>query len=225
MEELFITIKTSWDRVTLSDFNKILAIQKEDNLEQFEKDLKILTVLTDLDEDDLDNMSITEVKNLINRTNFLNEPVSDVPLKKRYKLNGRRYSLNSNIYTLSGAQFTDLIAFVKDPTETENNLAWILSALLLPVKRKWFFVYTEKYLATKLEDIKNDILQMPFTDVKAISNFFLKVGQDSVKTTISYMQNRMNLELQSALKILNQNGNSYLAAQIQDLLTNGDSSI
>lgn len=225
--ELTVSLKTSWHQVSLSDFNKIIQIQKDSNLEEFEKNIKILTVLTDLTEEQLELMPVSDVKDLITKTSFLNEDVPTVPLKKRYTINGKKYFLIQNIHKLTGAQFVDLTSFLKDPSEVENNLAWIIAILLLPIRKKYLvFNKTEKYSETELEIIKDSVLQMSFVDVKAISDFFLSITKIFAETTISYMGSQISHQLMSALKILNEKKNQTeqekeLVAQINHLLASG----
>lgn len=201
-----LQIKNSWADITLQEYQNILKIQQDKNLEDFERDLKYIQVLSPISESELNNLPIGELKWLLQEINFLTKDIAQVDLKEVYEVNDNKYQLTKNIEHITGAQFTDLMSFLKDKEKINENLHWIVAVLMSPLHRKSFLqrkLIKEQYLEkTPLKEIANDMLLMPFSEINSITNFFFALSTAYTATSISYLQTKMNQELQQVLKML-----------------------
>lgn len=151
-------MKKNWNNLTLKEFNEIDSIFKED-ITDLLKTLKIQKVLYGEEKGDIE---------------FLQSPIPERKVKKKYKVGGYNLRFCGNIKDLSTSQYIDYI--------NSKTLQDYVSVLLVPEGSK----YNDG--SYDLDDLKEKLLGLEFLDVKAMSSFlfgqlerFVKISQDYLK--------------------------------------------
>lgn len=174
-----INVPTSWEGVTLRQFQAVTSQLKEakeklETLEGREKDkfnyeveCVLISTLTGEDIDEIMSLSRGSHNHIMNQLAFLSEPIEG-KVKTKTKVNGRRYYFERNARKINGGQWISLMHFLEDEDKIEANLHNLLACFAYRVK--WF---QATYDGKIHEDVAEDMLDLPVTFVKPLTDFFL----------------------------------------------------
>lgn len=151
-----------WSNLTLKEFIEIKKIMDKE-VSDFEKSVEILNLLYHRD---FNACRLTEYMDYAKSINFLNEEMPKVKFKDRLNINGREYSVSKKMEEITTAQFIDYNNITRGESSMEDKYVDILSIFVLPKGVK----YTDDY---DTEQVKQDIMDIPFIDASAIAAFFL----------------------------------------------------
>lgn len=191
-----INIPNSWQGVTLREFQEVTALLKEagekrkklktKDVPQFDHETECVLISTLSGEsiDEILQLSMGSHNHLMNQLSFLSEPVEG-ELKTRFTVNGQRYYVETNPKKINGGQFTTLMHFTKDEEKVDADLHNLLACFVN--RRKWW-ERKGKYNGELHEDIANDMLDLPITTVKPITDFFLSDYLNSLKNTALFLE-------------------------------------
>lgn len=128
--------KKSWNEVTLSEYDRITEICKDDALSDAEKDIALIAILAEVPEDEVWNMSVDDVKRLKADMLFLsNNTVSTRNTKyKKIKFGEWECNVLQDLQKMTYAQFVDFQTYIKD---LDNKKAEVLSVFFIPVGHKY----------------------------------------------------------------------------------------
>lgn len=126
-------VKKSWEQITIAEHFLIDEIDNS-TCSVIEKRIKILSVLTEMPESNFMDVNSEELANFFdNELSFLKtEPKAS--LKDYYFINGRKYKLIKEYSQLSAGQFLDIEKYTEDQSIILDQMHWILSVVLIPVK-------------------------------------------------------------------------------------------
>lgn len=191
-----ITIKTSWDDITINDYFNLKGVTDM---------IDILSVLTSLPKDTLKQYPIRVINELIKGTEFIH---SQIPIKDdiqddhmKVRVTGGEeviYRLNLNVGEWESGRFIDFMEFSSD-TELINDNMHLLMVICcdLYVKRelKWYEVFKEDQWV-KVPRNDRDLLQeaeqalesFPISTTLSFLTFFLDSLENSLTATVDSLE-------------------------------------
>lgn len=174
-----IEVPTSWDAVTVRQWQAIQALFKEsakkgEGLEGAKKDVHdfntecaLISILTGVDMDEILSLHRSAHNVIMNNLAFLSQPIHG-KLKTRVKVNGRRYKFEKVARKINGGQWLTLMHFLQDEDKVDENLHNLMACYAY--RYNWF---TAKYNGKIHEEVASDMLDLPITVVKPLTDFFL----------------------------------------------------
>lgn len=177
----------SWEKISVNVFEKLTRKIEEaevtgnNDVDLLNKQIAILSVLCDVDEDVIGDLRSSEFSALVNKTNFLNEPLKKDVLTK-ITLNEKEYDIFLNIGDMTMSQYIDFqTLFPKRDKEFKR----MLSIFIIPKGCS----YNDGY---NIEDVINDIGEyMPITDANNIMFFFALAYQSLTKVMLTSLAKEM----------------------------------
>ena len=156
-----ITIKNSWEDLTWNEYCQIEQILNTDIPEDY-KTVHLISVLTGMSVDQIENLPITQVQRLIPALNFLHTEPETRTHQFEYAVNGRQYKFTGKLDEITTAQYIDYRSYM---SKEERDVVELMSVFMIPVGHE----YNDGY---DIEQVKSDIGDMCWLDVRASSFFF-----------------------------------------------------
>ena len=155
---------TSYKELKLGDYLKIVAIDRNEGLDDFDRQVGILSILTGLPEEELLHYSLADYSALARGADFLaTANVETAEVRDEYKVG--RYTLRPvrDFRNLETGQYIDFKTYAQD---VEGHFPQVLSVLLVPEGHR----YNEGY---DVLDVQNAVCDLSTEDALAIVAFFL----------------------------------------------------
>ena len=207
-----IKIIQSYRELPIGDYQDILALCKDESLEELDRQVKILSILTKVDEDTLLNLPIQDFKVLTSRMGFLEKdiPTKVTRLEKSYKIGKFELVPVTDMRKVITAQYIDFQSFHQ--AGFEDHFVEILSCLLIPKGMK----YNQDYDIIEVQDaIRKDL---NVHDAASLYAFFIFSCRESIKDMLTF-------SLQETQKIKDKEKREKIQGQIKDqihlLVTSG----
>lgn len=174
-----INVPTSWEGVTLRQFQQVNNQLKEakerlEKLEgrakdkfEYEVECVLISTLTGESVDDIMELSRGSHNHIMNQLAFLSTPIEG-KVRNKIKVNGHRYYFEKNAKKINGGQWVSMQHFMEQEDKVDENLHNLLACFAYRVK--WF---RPKYDGKIHEEVANDMLDLPITFVKPLTDFFL----------------------------------------------------
>lgn len=210
-----ITIIDNYKDLLLGDYMEIVALSRDESLDELEKQVKILSILTGLTEDELLNLPITEYQVLSSKLAFLAQALPDNAqrLANSYRVGKFDLVPVTDMRKVIAAQYIDFQSFHQ--AGMEDHFAEILSCLLVPNGEK----YNQGYDILEVQDAIRKNLSV--YDSMTIYSFFALSCRESIKDMLIF-------SLQEAENIKDLNKKKEMVRQIQEQMSllgiNGDGS-
>lgn len=205
----------SYKSLPIGDYQEILALCKDDGLEELDRQVKILSILTRIGEDELLDLPIQEFKVMTSRMGFLERdlPTEVTRLEESYRIGGFDLVPVIDMRKISTAQYIDFQSFHQ--AGFEEHFVEILSCILIPKGRK----YNQDYDIIEVQDaIRRDL---NVHDGASIYAFFMFSCRESIKDILTF-------SLQETKKIKDKAKKEKIQEQIRRqmrrLVTSGDGS-
>lgn len=163
-----LKLPTSWDAVTLAEWQAIRKILSEDD-DPYLTECAIISTLSGADMDVI--MSLTRYEHgriMTNTLKFLNT-VPNGKLKTRVKVGGKWYRIESQAKDITGGQYIDMNHFIKDVDKVDFNLHNVIACLATPLKCGFI---RQPYNGKEHENVAKAMLGLPITTVKPLADFF-----------------------------------------------------
>ena len=189
----------NWNEVTIKQFVELQKIKDDD---QVESHLKIIAILSGKDKDEVERLSLDEIRQLVPYTKFIYHlPVND-NLPVRVEINGCDYEINYNITCLLGSGYIDLKTYTKDPGKIWDNMHHIIALFTSRVERKWF-----RWVKSDVKCPADDILNLfPVGLAVPMALFFWTLYNNSIgriqEYTIEKSQNQLKNLAKSLQRVL-----------------------
>lgn len=150
--------KTCWEDITVSDFQRIYELQREDDEEKL---LRLIALVNGMDMEEIYTMPLSKLESHFQDIDFLTKEPQIPLMKPSYTLNGTKY----NVYAgeMLTAQYIDFKQIIDRYYE---NLPQFLTLFLIPAGHK----YADGY---DLQKAAQDLGTMAITDARAVASFFL----------------------------------------------------
>lgn len=179
MEKLKIIDK--WSDVTLAQYLQIIDIANEEG-DEIEKDVKIISVLYGLDEKSIWDMAVEEVNKIKSSLAFISTPPKGD--KKKYttlKLGEEKYNVCTDLNKFSYAQYVDFQTYYKK----ENNIVEVLSVIVVPDGKK--------YGEYNIEEVREKLKALDVQTAVGICTFFFNCLTELVRSTLKYLEQKMKM--------------------------------
>ena len=188
-----INVPTSWGGVTLREYQAITALFKESEekglglteknkeLHDYHTECALISALTGEDMDEILSLNRNAHTRIMNELKFLESEITG-KVQTRVKVNGQRYYFEKNSKKINGGQWISINHFLEDADNIDANLHNLLACFAS--RYKWF---RAKYNGKIHNDVASDMLDLPMTTVKPLTDFFLRDWLKSVKNTGVYL--------------------------------------
>ena len=203
----------NYNRLTLGKYMEIQEISRNESLEDIDKQVQILSVLTDVAEDEILHLPITEYKELVVKSGFLDpENIKYRPVAKKYILGKFELIPCRDFRKIETCQYIDFQTYAPD---LDNHLVEFLSVILVPKGHR----YNEGYDILEVQQAIRD--EMSVSDGVSLAGFFLTWCKKSIKDSLNYSR-------QEAMGIKDKKKREEILEKIREqerlLETNGDGS-
>lgn len=203
----------NYNRLTLGKYMEIQEISRNESLEDIDKQVQILSVLTDVAEDEILHLPITEYKELVVKSGFLDpENIKYHPVAKKYILGKFELIPCRDFRKIETCQYIDFQTYAPD---LDNHLVEFLSVILVPKGHR----YNEGYDILEVQQAIRD--EMSVSDGISLAGFFLTWCRKSIKDSLNYSR-------QEAMGIKDKKKREEILERITEqerlLETNGDGS-
>lgn len=168
----------SFNKLPIGKYEDILAISREEGVEEIDRTLAILSVLTGVTEEDLMHLPIAEFTELTRKMQFLTaEGFRGGRMAKKYIVGKWELCPVTDYRRLETCQYIDFQAYIAD---MEKRMVELLSVILVPKGHR----YNEGYDIIELQrDIRES---MTVAEGATIVGFFLTLCEKSIKDSLYY---------------------------------------
>lgn len=156
-----ITIKNNWDDITWKEYEQIEQILNTDIPSDY-KAVHLISVLTGKSVEELEVLPISQFQKFLPALEFLQTEPETHTHQFEYTVNGREYDFRGKIEEITTAQYIDYRAYM---SEEDKDVIKLMSVFLIPKGHD----YNDGY---DMEQVKSDIGDMCWLDVRAASFFF-----------------------------------------------------
>ena len=178
-----------WNNITIEDYQFLYGIIIDENLTDFDKEVKLVAFINGLTEDEVDNLSIEKFKDLKETMSFLHDGKIEGKVQNIIKANGREYALSLDAFKITYGQYVDLTSFMSADGGLFGNLHSVMASIARPVKKTWYGVkVAEDYGSRDYNEVADDMLKANFSDCYNTCVFFCKLFKKSMKTFCTYFQ-------------------------------------
>lgn len=199
----------SYEKLPVGKFMELQEIVNDEEADAVDKNIAIVSILTDIDPVELYNMPIARFGELMAYTDFLQNPLLNVPVENKYKVCDWVLVPTVDFSKMTTAQFIDYQSYIK---EANKNLVEILTVFLIPEGHN----YNDGYDMARLQ---NDIREhMNITEASSLSGFFLLLWKSLSKAILHSLVKKMKKEM----KTMTPEQRKKLDQKIQGLAQNGD---
>jgi len=199
-----LQIINSFSKISMSDYQEIFEIISNKDINPLEKEIQILGMLSGKNPDYFNYIPWEQLNELLKQIQWVYEsPKANV--KDEYLVNDKKYLLVRDFNKLTAGQMIDLLKYKRDETNPYQNLPYILTCILLPVKQTKKGERIEKYLETPRDILAEEFREhLSIEDANGISLFFSTFFGIASEIGKTFLEEEMKLKLTSALKTLKQ---------------------
>jgi hypothetical protein len=174
-----IEVPSSWEAITLRKYQAMNALFKESKqrgeglegsdkqLHDFNTECALISLLTDTDMDEILGLNRSAHNSIMNALGFLHKPIIG-NVRTKIRVNGQRYYFEKNASKINGGQWISLMHFLQDENKIDENLHNLIACFAY--RYNWL---RPKYNGKIHEDVAKDMLDLPITFVKPLTDFFL----------------------------------------------------
>jgi hypothetical protein len=191
--KLAITIPTELSEIKLSQYQKFMNIAEQNEESDFVHH-KMIEIFCNVELKYVAQFKRKQIVQIIGSINKLFEKIP--PFKNRFVLDGTEYGFIPNLDDISQGEFVDLDNYIADWRDLHRSMA----VMFRPVKTKLKEKYTiEPYEGS--EWFAEKMLDAPLDVVLASRVFFYHLGNELLKSTLSYLEE--NPEIPALMSKLN----------------------
>ena len=196
-----IRVPTSWNEVTLKQFDKIIEISNNEDLTTAEREIRLIATLTDTDISVIRYRDAPSFQNISNKLSFLNtKPEKRVPVDS-FVLNGKDYHADLAPASWTAGQFLDYKVLAGE--DIDKKAARLIACFVYPEGA----AYNDG--SYDIEDVVNDINQhMSVMEVTGFTDFFMLQFTAYAKALLAYSERKIKrskeISKQDKKKILEQ---------------------
>lgn len=179
-----IEVPTSWNEVTLKQFDKILEISNNKDLTIAEREIRLIAALTNTDISVIQYLDAPSFQNISDKLSFLNtKPEKKVPVDS-FILNGKDYHADLAPVNWTAGQFLDYKVIAGE--DIDKKAARLLACFIYPEGA----AYNDG--SYDIEDVVNDINQhMSVMEVTGFADFFMLQFTAFAKVFLGYSKRKI----------------------------------
>ena len=196
-----IEVPTSWNEVTLKQFDKILEISNNKDLTIAEREIRLIATLTNTEISVIQYLDAPSFQNISNKLSFLNtKPEKRVPVDS-FVLNGKDYHADLAPVNWTAGQFLDYKVLAGE--DIDKKAARLIACFVYPEGA----AYNDG--SYDVEDVVNDINEyMTVSEVTGFTDFFMLQYVAYAKALLAYSERKIKrskaISKQDKKKILEQ---------------------
>jgi len=206
-----------WNNITVEDYQLMYSIIHDENLTDLDKDVKLISIINEISEDELNKMSMQELKHYSGSIDFLHIGKIEGKLKQKIQANGKYYLMSLDAFRIDYGQYVDFTTFCNATGGIVPNLNMIMASLALPIHKNWYGgEIVGEYGDIKHNEVASDMLKANFADCYNTAVFFWKLINDLTEVTVRYSVKQILKEkkatkekLREILKPLKQDGAGF----------------
>lgn len=184
-----------WDKITLRQYLQMYDIEQSKNLNDLEKQIKMMCVIENKTEKDYDNIKyVNFLEHLKNVTDQLNN-IPDCKAVDYIEVNGSKYKFVHEVHEITAGQFIDFNHFCTDVMNMHKTCA----SFFLRMKGERVCAYGE----VPHSKVADDLLDARFIDVQGCLVFFYHLITQCIINMQTYsgeMQQMMKVIMDNSLK-------------------------
>lgn len=164
-----------WNSLTVAHYQALYPVIQDKELNELEKEAKIVSILYELTEAEVDSMSWESFKKLRNESNFLFTDIPGKPVKYIFGKH-KKYKLIYQVEKSAFARYAEIKTF-RGETEADfiHNMHKLTASMIKPMRNVCGLWIEEKYDATKHEAYSEDLRYCKFIDVYHACVFFYQL--------------------------------------------------
>ena len=168
----------NYNKLNIGRYLEIQEVSQNESLEDIDRQVQILSILTGVAEEEILHLPITEYKELVARSAFLNpENINYHPIAKKYLVGGFELIPVKDFRKIETAQYIDFQTYAPD---LDRYLVEFLSVILVPKGHR----YNEGYDILEVQKAIRD--DMSVSDGVSIAGFFLTWCRRSIQDSLNY---------------------------------------
>jgi preprotein translocase subunit SecA len=204
-----ITVPNSLSEIKLSQYQKFLQIQKDNEDEHFLAS-KMIEIFCGIPHKESFSLKAKDVHRI---TNILADMFEQKPqLKRRFVLNGVEYGFIPNLDDMTLGEYVDLDTYISKWEEVEKAMAVLYRPIANTYKDKYNI---EEYKAEGSEVFKD----LPMDIVFGSMLFFYRLGIDLSRVMTSYLESKGEIPQQQMHNlVLNGDGISQFSHSLREIL-------
>ena len=204
-----ITVPNSLSEIKLSQYQKFLQIQKDNEDEHFLAS-KMIEIFCGIPHKESYSLKAKDVHRI---TNILADMFEQKPqLKRRFVLNGVEYGFIPNLDDMTLGEYVDLDTYISKWEEVEKAMAVLYRPIANTYKDKYNI---EEYKAEGSEVFKD----LPMDIVFGSMLFFYRLGIDLSRVMTSYLESKGEIPQQQMHNlVLNGDGISQFSHSLREIL-------
>ena len=177
-----VKTRKSWRDVTINEYFDLLEAMK-DGLEDYEKEVKMISFANCMDESEVWNLDIETFKRLSRESRWMSEFEIRPDVKFRtIKIGETKCDVKVNMQEFTVAQYIDFQTFWPRRKEMDKYMGNILACFIVPHGMKYADGYDIQNLAESIRD------SVDIMTANEIILFFLRSSLDSTKAMLTYLR-------------------------------------
>jgi hypothetical protein len=196
-----IQLPSSWSEVTVEQFIALQNVLKHDDLDQYEKNVAIISIMSGWSDSDVRKITLKSYTNVMKNLTFLSSAVEG-KLQKYMMVNGKKYRIESDVEQLTGGQYITLMHLMKDQEKVMDNMAEILALFCIPSKKKWFRWTDGTYDSEQHNKVAEEMKDAKMDVVYPLTGFFFESYKNFAHSMQVYSALTAKTELKKAAKQL-----------------------
>jgi hypothetical protein len=196
-----IQLPSSWSEVTVEQFIALQNVLKHEDLEQYEKNVAIISIMSGWSDSDVRKITLKSYTNVMKNLTFLSSAVEG-KLQKHMMVNGKKYRIESDVEQLTGGQYITLMHLMKDQDKVMDNMAEILALFCIPSKKKWFRWTDGTYDSEQHNKVAEDMKAAKMDVVYPLTGFFFESYKNFAHSMQVFSALTAKKELKKAAKQL-----------------------
>ena len=160
-----ITVKNSWDDITLADLERISQLN-EVKMNEEVKMMEMFSILTNIETDELMQMPAKDILSLAENFAFLTTPIPQKVVKPKLKIGDNEFYHVLNMNEITAAQFLDYKILLAQ-NEIDKKIARLVACFTVPVGHS----YNDGYNTEEVIDLIHNNLSV--VEGQSLVDFFM----------------------------------------------------
>ena len=189
-----IRIPNTWKDIEVSKFPLIYDIVRDSDIDENERNYRVLSILADVNVNDIKRIKLTDLKELVKKIEYVFK--FEFPAyKEKFKHNKIYWQVNFDVSNLNAEDFISLSKLTENEDTIINNLPQIVAIFIKPYKYKWF---KKVELQMEYSDIVDKLKSVDVGTIYPIAVFFCSITSDLLKNIEDYLESQS----QQVMKIM-----------------------
>lgn len=192
-------VPKNWNEITIEKYYNLVSVTKTEYKNDEVKSFAILGALAGVEPEYFENIPITDLKQLLNDSDFISNPITNKPVTPFFKLKGRKFFFDMVLRDSIAGCFIDLSEYAKEPSTNIHN---VLSVFCYEVN--WLGKRKKKTINMQREYANFFLKNLTMDIAISYSGFFLTSYEKLQEATRIYLDKQIAKSRKMILKAINQ---------------------